>query len=188
MMRLTSRAFDLGLGAAELVERSGEDGIGLVGVGEDQRASEHEGRLPPADRVGEQRVRLLQVLDRAIAAQKGLRGAELGQELAAFLLGRRLYEAPAQVGDGALRRAARGGSAGGVAQGRDDSWIAGRRCAQEVGGHPLWSCAGGVEELSRTGVARLALRRREGFIDGRPNERMDEPERRPFLQDVDLSQ
>jgi hypothetical protein len=97
-------------------------------------------------------------------------------------------EAAAEVGNGALRRAARAGSAGGVPQRGNDSWISGWRRKQEMCRHELRAPSGRVEELCGAGVAAVPLCQREGFVDGSADERMSEPERRLGPQDVDLGQ
>ncbi len=137
------------------------------------------------DRVVEQRVRLLQVLDRGVAADERLDGAELEQQLGALGRRGRLGERAAQIGDGALRGTARARPARGLAQHRDDARIAGAGCEQQVRRHPFGLCPGGFEQPRRPRVPAVPLGRGERLVDGRPDQRMHEPERRLRAQDVD---
>jgi hypothetical protein len=128
---------------------------------------------------------LTQVLYRGLAAHVRLGRAELEQHVAAFRVRRRLLERAAEVGDGALRGTARAGAAGCVAQRGDGLWIGGRRAAQKVRGDPLrfGSCLG--EEPRGARVCVLPLGRRELLVDGRPDQRVHELERRLGAEDVD---
>ena len=183
--RCLEEAFELGGGAGELVERLREDGDRLVAAKEGEVMAEQERGLGSPDRVAEQRVRLPQVLDRGVAAEQRLAGAKLEQQLGALGGRGRLGECAAKVRNGALRGTARARPARRLAEHRDHAWIAGAGCEQQLRGHPFGLCPGSFEQPRRPCMPAVALGRGQRLVDGRPDQRMHEPERRLRAQDVD---
>ena len=150
--------------------------------------AEHERGLGPADRVVVQRMCLLQVLDRRVAADERFDRAELEQQLGAFRSRGRLGERTAKVCNGALRGAAGARSAGRLAQPSDDTWFARRGRAEQVRGDPFGLCPGSVEQPRRPRMPTVALGRCQGLVDRGSDQRMHEPERRLRAQDVDAGE
>jgi hypothetical protein len=66
------KARDLLVGSAELVKRLLEDRRGILGPEEEEQAADQEGRSGPGDRVGEQIMRLAEMLDGRLAAYQRL--------------------------------------------------------------------------------------------------------------------
>jgi hypothetical protein len=72
-LELRVGAGELRVGAGELIQRLGEDGVRLfVAEKQEELAAEQERRLGSPDGVGDQRVRLPQVLDRSVAPHERL--------------------------------------------------------------------------------------------------------------------
>ena len=123
------------------------------------------------------RVRLAQMLDRGLAVNVRLGGAELDEQFDALAPGRRLGERAAKVGDSALGRAARARSAGRARSvPRPPGSVAGglrNRCAATRSG----SAPASSSELAARPCPLVSLERGERFVDGRADQRVHEAER-----------
>ena len=110
--------------------------------------------------------------------------AELGQDLAALLLGRRLRERPAEPLGRRARGAAACGRGGGRPERLDPARVAGRAGQQQVSGDALGRCSCRGQRLGRRRVPRLPLARREVLVERGAHDGMDEPQTRPPDEDV----
>ena len=135
--RRLEQALELGIGAGELHQRLGVDGVRLLAAEEEELAAEQQRGLGSSDRVVDQCVCLPEMLDGGVAADDRLGGAELEQQVGALGRGRRLGERAAEVGDRALGSTARAGALGGVAQRPDDLCVRGRGSAAAGARRPV---------------------------------------------------
>ncbi len=152
--------------------------------GEEHRAAQPVREVGARPRVGQRLADLEQVLRRRRAVRQHLGDAEGEQHLGALLRRGRLLERAAQVGHGALRRAAAHGVAPRPLQQLRGPGGAAARREQQLRRDLLDVRARLAEHLRRALVLQLALGGRELVVDGVAHERVDEAERRLGADDL----
>ena len=150
-----------------------------------QGAPQLEGQLTAPAGVGGPGHRLSEVLGGGGLAERGLGGAELGQDLGPQLGGRRLLERALEVAHGRLRGP---GLARGGPELLDGPGIGAGVAQQQVRGDQLDVLAVDVEEPGRVEVAAGAIERRDVLVDRVLDERVDVPQRLAGEQHLDAGQ
>jgi hypothetical protein len=173
------QTLELCISAVEVDQGLGEDRVRLLAAEEVELAAEQERDLALLDRVVDQLARFLQMLDCCLTADPHLGRAELDQHVRAVGGVGRLGERATQIRDGTLGGPARARAASGFSKPRHGLRAACRRAAQQLRGDALRLGARGREERRRPLVTQVTLERRERFVDGRPDQRVDERERLP---------
>ena len=151
---------------------------------EQEHPRQHVAGARALERIRQEGVRLAEVLDGRRHVQQRLGHAQLQQQRRALVLGRRLLQGAAQIGDRALRDAAPCRGARRVAEQRGDPGLGAARHHEQVRGHVLRCGAQVDQRLGRALVLQLALGRCELVVDRVAHERMHEPERRIRAQDL----
>ncbi len=138
--------------------------------------------------LGERPARLVQVRRGGLAVGPRLGEAELKQHARLRLRIEWLLDHPAEVRDGALGRSAGRCGGAGVGELLGDPGLPARRRREELRGDLLGRGAGVVHQLRRSTVLELALGRRDALVDGGPDERVGEPQRRAGAEDLGVGE
>ena len=175
---------ELGVGAAELVQRLAVHAVRFLAADEEELTAEQEAGPGLPDRIVDQLVGRLQVIGCVVPAHANLGGAELEQQAGPLLRGGRLCQRTPQVGNRVLGSAACAGAAGGLAEGRNSARVGSGSTVQQVCSDELGLRACLRQQLRRPGVPAVTLERCERLVDRAAEQRMDEAERPVGLQNV----